>query len=314
MATLNQELDQYDWPNRSMSRRVGTDTASWHVQMAGAGPVVLFLHGTGAATHTWRDMLGPVSAQSEIIAPDLPGQGFTEVFSPSTLSLPAMTRAVEQLLVGLDRCPDLIVGHSAGAAIGAQMLLNGRVGNAGLLAINPAMLPLQGPVGRLFLPLAQTLSATTVVPKLFTRLSGGERSVQRLVASTGSKIDQYGVSLYRRLVTNERHVANTLAMMSRWDLDKLSTQLHGLTDQAQILVGSNDLTVAPSDGREVARRIGTDARFSEVANAGHLIHEEMPNIAIDLILTMLRERGSAADSPGPKSGRSQSQTTVGCAG
>ena len=51
-----------DWPNRDASRFVTDGGVRWHVQVMGEGPVVLLLHGAGAATHSWRD-LAPRLAQ-----------------------------------------------------------------------------------------------------------------------------------------------------------------------------------------------------------------------------------------------------------
>ena len=46
------EVDGRDWPNRDSSRFVTAGGLRWHVQVAGTGPVVLLVHGTGAATHS----------------------------------------------------------------------------------------------------------------------------------------------------------------------------------------------------------------------------------------------------------------------
>ena len=42
------------WPNAAHSRFVRAGGIVWHVQMWGHGPPLLLLHGTGAATHSWR--------------------------------------------------------------------------------------------------------------------------------------------------------------------------------------------------------------------------------------------------------------------
>ena len=81
-----------DWPNREASRFVRAAGLMWHVQIMGAGPVLLLAHGTGAATHSWR-ALAPLLAQHfTIVAPDLPGHGFTEAPGTARLSLPGMAR------------------------------------------------------------------------------------------------------------------------------------------------------------------------------------------------------------------------------
>ena len=56
-STLSWDQDGHDWPNRDASRFVEAAGLTWHVQIAGQGPVLLLLHGTGASTHSWRDLL-----------------------------------------------------------------------------------------------------------------------------------------------------------------------------------------------------------------------------------------------------------------
>jgi magnesium chelatase accessory protein len=282
-----------------MSQFVATRSAHWHVQIAGSGPVVLLLHGTGAATHTWRDILEPLSGQCQIVAPDLPGQGFTEVFDQRTLALPEMTAAIVELLTALQVTPAIIVGHSAGAAIGARWILDRRASlpactdnkPGGLLAINPAMLPIDGPVGRLFVPIARTLCAGGVVPNLFARYARSESAMRRIIASTGSQLDQRGAQLYQHLVTDSTHVANTLAMMSRWDLRALSDQLHRLDVPVHIVLGEGDLTVPPSLGIETAERINNNRVWlTKIPGAGHLVHEENPALTVRLVIDMVRDQ------------------------
>jgi len=72
------ELDGQDWPNRDCSRFMTAAGLRWHVQCAGTGPVCLLLHGTGASTHSFRDLLPQLAQTFTVVAPDLPGHGFTE--------------------------------------------------------------------------------------------------------------------------------------------------------------------------------------------------------------------------------------------
>ncbi|OZA31359.1 MAG: alpha/beta hydrolase, partial [Novosphingobium sp. 17-62-9] len=64
------DVEGRNWPNRSASRFIETPGLKWHVQIAGEGPVVLLLHGTGAATHSWRDVLPLLAQGFTVIAPD----------------------------------------------------------------------------------------------------------------------------------------------------------------------------------------------------------------------------------------------------
>jgi magnesium chelatase accessory protein len=118
--------DGRTWPNRAASRFVVADGLRWHVQVMGSGPPILLIHGTGAATHSWRDLAPLLARDFTVIAPDLPGHGFTETPDAEGLSLAGMARGLGALLDALGVEPVLAVGHSAGAAIAMQMGLGGR--------------------------------------------------------------------------------------------------------------------------------------------------------------------------------------------
>ena len=82
------------WPNRDASRTVRAAGLDWHVQVAGAGPVLLLAHGTGAATHSWRGMVPLLARHFTVVAPDLPGHGFTQAPANARMSLPGMAAAL----------------------------------------------------------------------------------------------------------------------------------------------------------------------------------------------------------------------------
>ena len=106
-----------DWPNRNASRFVLAGGLRWHVQIMGSGPTVLLLHGAGAATHSWRDVAPILASNFTVVAPDLPGHGFTDTPASRGLSLDGMASGVSRLMDVLDARPVMAVGHSAGAAI-----------------------------------------------------------------------------------------------------------------------------------------------------------------------------------------------------
>ena len=62
MSGLVWSRDGADWPNRDASIFVEAAGIRWHVQRMGEGPPLLLIHGTGAATHSWRGLL-PLLAQ-----------------------------------------------------------------------------------------------------------------------------------------------------------------------------------------------------------------------------------------------------------
>ncbi len=279
-----------DWPNRATSRFVRGGGLTWHVQVAGDGPVLLLLHGTGAATHSWRGMLAPLAAHFTVVAPDLPGHGFSRVPSGHALSLPGMAGDVAALLGTLGMTPALAVGHSAGAAILARMCLDGSIAPAGLVSLNGAFLPLAGAAGQVFAPLARLLVGLPLLPRLFAWRASDPRVVDRLLTGTGSRLDAAGVALYTRLVRNPGHAASALRMMASWDLPPLVRDLQHLATPLLLLAGAGDRAIPPADAARVAARV-PGARVVTWPRLGHLAHEEAPARAVALILDFARELG-----------------------
>ncbi len=289
-GALSWARDGRDWPHRAASRFVQAGGLSWHVQEMGQGPTLLLLHGTGASTHSWRDLLPLLARDFHVVAPDLPGHGFTEAPERDRLSLPAMARGLTALLGKLGVEPEGIVGHSAGAAIAMQMVLTGAVAPSCLISLNGALLPFKGVASQLFPSVARLLVLNPLVPRLFAWRAGSTEAVTQLLEGMGSRLDARGQDLYQRLFSNRVHVASTLGMMANWDLEALGRSFGRLDLPVLLVVGAGDRAVPPGDAREVARRL-PDARIETLPGAGHLIHEEKPGDIATLIgAEMLRHR------------------------
>ena len=250
--------DLKDWPNRATSRFVRAGGLEWHVQVAGEGPVLLLLHGTGAATHSWRGLLPLLSQHFTVIAPDLPGHGFTDAPAASRLSITGMARALQTLLWTLDMQPILAIGHSAGAPLLVRMVLDGQLTLRGLIGLNGALLPLGGMAGQLFSPLAKLLTGLPGLPDLFSWRARDPKVVERLLEATGSRDRRRG----RPPVSARRHPTEATppppsAMMAHWDLPSLTGTFASIDLPVLLIAGDNDKTVPPSQSEQVAAQVQT---------------------------------------------------------
>jgi len=278
-----------DWPLREHSRVLTVGGLRWHVQCLGRGPAVLLVHGTGAATHTWRGLAPLLARHYTVVAPDLPAHGGTARPDDDRMTLPGMAGGLRALLGALGVEPALAVGHSAGAAILARMCLDGAITPRGLVSLNGALLELPGLPRAVFSPLARLLAASPL-PRLFAWRARDRSAVERLVASTGSQLDAAGVDLYARLVRDPAHVEGVLTMMARWDLGALEADLPALAVPLLLVVGLQDGTVPPSEGRRVRDRVPR-AELVELPGLGHLAHEERPATVAQLLREFARRVG-----------------------
>ena len=274
-ARLAWERDGADWPNHAASRFIPAAGFQWHVQIMGQGPALLLLHGSGASNHSWRDLAPLLAAHFTVIAPDLPGQGFTQAPPASGFSLHGMAHCAAALLRELHMAPEIIIGHSAGAAIAIRMSIDGLVAPKAIIGLNAALLPFTAATGPVYSALAKILTLNPLVPWAFSRYAGGKGGVERLLEETGSRIDARGIALYRKLAGNSSHVGATLRMMANWNLAELQRDLPRLHTPLHLLAGAKDRTISPEQAFDV-RRLLPRTSIEQLPGLGHLAHEERP--------------------------------------
>lgn len=104
------------------------------------GPPVLLVHGFGASAFQWRELMPRLAAAGwHVLAPDLPGHGFSELVLPDgEYSREAYARRMWRLLdaLGVPRAP--VIGHSMGGAIAAEMYWQCPERVDGLALLSPA--------------------------------------------------------------------------------------------------------------------------------------------------------------------------------
>lgn len=279
-----------DWPNREASDFVEAGGLRWHFQRMGQGPVLLLVHGTGAATHSWRDLAPLLARDFTVIAPDLPGHGFTTAPTEERFSLPGMAGLMDQFLTAVDAAPALAVGHSAGAAILARMALDEVIAPRGLVSLNGALLWRRGLGFQLFAPIVRVVVTTDLAAQAFAWRASDREVVARTLASTGSTLDADEVDWYARLFRTPAHTGATLKMMAKWDLAALERDLPRLSRPVVLVTGSEDGFI-PSEEAHLAEPLLPQARVEVLPGLGHLAHEERPELVAELIRDAARELG-----------------------
>lgn len=302
-AGLNWASDGRHWPHRERSRFVDMSGQHWHVQQwpppRPDAPTWLLLHGTGASTHSFRGLAPLLAAHAGIVAPDLPGHGFSGAAPIGRAGMEGMAQAVRMLLRELGVAPTCTVGHSAGAAIAVRMRLRedanaekaAKAAKAGdapapphlLIGLNAALLPLTGLAGTLFSPAAKLLALNPLAPYFFSWHAAQGAVLTRLLRSTGSTLDAEGALLYRQLIESPAHVAGALTMMAQWDLPALARDLPRLRTPLHLVVAERDGTIPPADAERV-RQLLPGTTVHRLPGLGHLAHEEQPDRVAGLLL------------------------------
>ena len=281
-ASPTLEVEGRNWPLRESSRMLRVGHLEWHVQEMGDpdAPVAILVHGTGAATHSFRGLMPLLATDHRVIAMDLPGHGFTRGATANDLTLPGMARALCGLLRALAIEPALVVGHSAGVAVLLQMTLFGRLKPRCIIGVNAALEPIRG--NALLSPLAKLLFANPLTARLVSFQARIGNMADHLLKATGSRIDPAGRDCYAMLLRQPAHINGALGMMAKWRLEPLIAELGRLHVPVMLIAAADDPMVPARVSRQAAKLMA-ECSVEIVDHGGHLMHEVDPALAAELI-------------------------------
>lgn len=262
-----------------------------HVVDAGRGRAVLLLHGFLHSSYTWRQAVEGLAARGRVIAPCLPGFGWSGR-EPLDGSLTGYADWLRRLLdtLGVDRL-ELAVGSSLGGAILLELALAepARVGE--LLLVSPLAAPLAVPsapfriLGRpAFRPVFRWTAGNM----------GFVRHALRWRAYRNRAVDRDLLRGFEQLARPGSHAAacTVAGAIGRASVD-LAARLPGLTVPARVVWGGRDGVLPLPYGRKVEALLPR-APFEVWDRSGHCPHEEEP----DRFAALLEERLRAQPSGG----------------
>lgn len=266
-----------------VARRVSIDGGSIRYIDSGTGPAVVFLHGLGASMYAWRKNLGPIAAAGyRVVAFDNRGFGFSDK-PASGYDNASYVRLVVTLLDSLHLPDAVLVGHSMGGAIAAQVAIEHPervrglvlIGSAGLGAREPLVLR----VGRwpLLGPLVLALRGRGVTSRLLKASYTDPRKV------SPADVDQYYAP-----VAEPDYGRALRGVLREFRFDGLADRLEHVAAPTLVLWGEQDRLIPIALGRALAAGI-PHAAFLSVPRAGHSVQEEAPEEVNRLVLRFLKD-------------------------
>ena len=277
------------WPQREHSRTLRVGAIDWHVQVAGHGPTVLLLHGTGGSAHSWAGLLSALAPQATVVVPDLPGHGYTTGAALAALTLPHMAQMLQALLGALALpAPALVAGHSAGAALALRLALD----HAGpgpvprVLGFAPSLVAPPAAYTRYLAPLINPLATSTPVARLMARVAAPSGLIDLLLGSTGSALTPALRAPYKTLFASREHVRGAVGFMAAAGLPGLNAECAQLHSPVAFVLGAGDRWIPEALLRRVIARHLPHADV-QAWPGGHLVHEEAPARAAARVLALL---------------------------
>jgi pimeloyl-ACP methyl ester carboxylesterase len=257
------------------------------------GPVLVFLHGLGGSSATWRPVMELVGGAARVIAPDLLGHGGSDAPASGDYSPAGHATWLRDLLRALDVDSATVVGHSFGGGVALQyahqyperverlvLVASGGLGPEVAVALRAACLPGSAAVVRM---LAAT--ASTPMGALARSIAVG------LGVADRAEIDALSDGLVSLADAAARAAfLHTVRFALGWSGQRLDARdyLHGLDAERVLLVAGRDDGCIPARHSEAAHRQLPGSRLA-VLDGGHFPHREHPEAFTRELLAFLAE-------------------------
>jgi len=249
----------------------------------GRGAPVLFLHGLGASMYAWRRNLAAVAAAGfRVIAFDNRGFGLSDK-PPAPYDNAAYARLAIALMDSLRLTDAVLVGHSMGGAIAAQVAIEYPPRVRGLVLVGSAGLGAREP---LLFRVARwpVLGAAALALR-------GRGFTARLLRSTyfdPGKVTEADVDQYYAPVAQPEYGRALRGVLQQFRFTALEGRLDRIAAPTLVLWGEEDRWVPMGLGRALAAGIARSA-FVSVPRAGHSVQEEAPDEVNHLVIRFLKD-------------------------
>lgn len=236
----------------------------------GSGRDLLFLHGAGG--HMPADpLIAALASQYRVVAPLLPGYGQSGGEDDLRDMLDVTLHTLD-VLQALKLEAPIVVGHSMGGMIAAEMAAIARTEIARLCLLAPAGLWLDDhPVVDIFTKLPYELPGL-----LFHDAEAG----QKLLASGGNMDDPEFLKQF--LVMNARRLGMAGKLLFPIPDRGLGQRLYRITANTLIVWGAEDVLIPPVYGDAFKKAI-SQAKLVKVSGAGHAVGQEKPLAVLEAI-------------------------------
>jgi len=250
---------------------------------AGAGTAVIFIHGLGASMYAWRKNLAPVIAAGyRVIALDLLGFGSSDKPARGYTNA-AYAQLVLALMDSLHLPDAVLVGHSMGGEIAAEVAISFPTRVRGLVLIGAAGLGTRE-------PLLFRVARWPVVGPLVLAFRG-RALVGRLLRSTYAdprKVTESDVDQYYAPVAEAAYGRALRGVLREFQFGGLEGRLDAIAAPTLVLWGEADRWIPIALGRALAAQLNRSA-FLSVPHAGHSVQEEAPDEVNRLVMKFLKE-------------------------
>jgi magnesium chelatase accessory protein len=276
-----------NWPNRQFSQSLQLSGFNWHFQLCQHpdpnAKSLLFIHGTGASTHSWANIFNHFRTNYTVLAIDLPGHGFSRGAQKSQLHIDEIAKHLKLLLETLEiPTPNIIIGHSAGTNCALALSLLLTKPPEAVIGFNPSLV--SPPSSLLFFlgPLINPLMTSGLTASFLAASIPKTNMINKLLDSTNSILSEEQREPYRYLFKEQSHIYGSMNFMAASDIPVLLTKSSLIQTQFIFVVGKQDLWVKQSALIPILDKYFPEATIY-LEEGGHLLPEVSTHRCIEII-------------------------------
>ncbi len=283
------------------SHFIEVDGIPIHYQEFGvkSDPTLVLIHGFTASNYVWKSTAPMLAEQGfHVVAPDLPGFGFSGKPSWYDYSIASNSRILQRFLnlLGIGRAT--VVGSSYGGAVGMWFTLDNPERVAKLVLIDAVCSndPKNHPVLKLAeVPgVGEVITPFLVDSKVFLKM----RMQKTIDPANHHLITRDRIESIQRPIRAADGHRSVLLTSRNWDATRIEEDACLIEQPTLLIWGENDRVIPLSDGEHLYDTI-LNSRLVVIKDCGHVPQEEKPDLVTDLITEFCRNpKGRLSDAGG----------------
>jgi pimeloyl-ACP methyl ester carboxylesterase len=263
-----------------------------HVKKIGTGePVFLLLHGFASSLYSWRSVMQPLSELGTVIAYDRTGFGLSERPLTWDGQNPYSKETQVELAMGLlDHYgikQAILVGNSAGGTLAMEIALEHPERVTGLILVDPAVYN-SGAAPQWLRPLLALPQMRHLGPLISRQLLNRGSELIKLAWYNPSLLSQDALNEYQKPFQVENWDRALWEFTLASNPSNLSKSLNEITTPVMVITGEHDRIVPTSSSVRLAGEL-PNARLEIIPEAGHVPHEERPELFMDAVKKYISE-------------------------
>lgn len=261
----------------------------------GSGSPVLLIHGFGASSYSWRNLVEPLAGEHRVITIDLKGSGVSPKPRDGQYSVYEQARLVRDFIVENNLADLQIVGHSFGGAVAiATSLLLAEaepVRQKSLVLVDSMAYPQK-------LPYFINVLATPVLGPLAIHLVPDRMQVKQLldlVYFDDELITEEAIANYTFMLGQpdaKYALLQTAKQIQPPDLETFSAQYKTLAMPTLIVWSRDDEIIPLTIGERLDEEI-PNSWLHVFSGVGHAVQEEAPQLILPVLQDFLRTQRQA---------------------